>query len=47
MTVQNAMMMMEAELVKRVVEACGWRAAGEPRKEQLRVIMGRMARGEI
>jgi hypothetical protein len=38
--------MIPADLVKRVVEACGWRAEGEL-GERVRLMGGQRTRGEI
>jgi hypothetical protein len=40
-------LMMEAELVKRVVKACGWRAEGELGEGVVRLMRGRRTSGEI
>jgi hypothetical protein len=40
-------LMMPAELVKRVVEACGWRAGGELGEGVVRLMGGRRTSGEI
>jgi hypothetical protein len=39
--------MMPADLVKRVVEACGWRAEGELGEGVVRLMGGRRTSGEI
>ncbi len=39
-------LMMPADLVKRVVEECGWRAEGEPGEGVVRLMGGRRTRGE-
>ena len=40
-------LMMPADLVKRVVEACGWRAEGELGEGVVRLMGGRRTSGEI
>jgi hypothetical protein len=40
-------LMMPADLVKRLVEACGWRAEGELGEGVVRLMGGRRTSGEV